>query len=79
MRNSILPGATLFCWLLTASISFAAEPAFDCGKAESSAEKLICSNYDLAALDQDLARVYEDAVSAVRTFADSDSALKELG
>jgi|GEM_PF-564069 len=53
-----------FLW---AFASNAAEPAFDCSKAQSSAEKLICSNDDLAALDRELAGVYEDAVGKVKS------------
>ncbi len=33
-------------------------PSFDCAKAESEAEKLVCSNYALAGLDNRLAEVY---------------------
>ena len=39
--------------------AWAAGPAFDCAKAESSAEKLVCSNDDLGTLDQKLADIYE--------------------
>ncbi len=48
----------LAVFILPASAALAAEPAFDCAKAESSAEELICSNEDLAALDRTLADVY---------------------
>lgn len=33
-------------------------PSFDCAKAESEAEKLVCSNYALAGLDNRLAELY---------------------
>jgi len=38
------------------------DPAFDCAKAESSAEKLICADPDLAALDRRLAERFAAAV-----------------
>ncbi len=39
-------------------------PTFDCGKAESSAEKLICEDTALAALDRRLAGRFEAALAA---------------
>lgn len=73
----LLAGVMTAC--LWASSVPAAEPAFDCAKAESSAEKLICSNDELAALDRDLANVYGEAVDAVRSLdAGADEALDEL-
>ena len=68
----------LAVFILPASAALAAEPAFDCAKAESSAEELICSNEDLAALDRTLADIYAEAVKAIGTFADKDTALKEF-
>jgi len=53
--------------LFWSSVSLAAEPAFDCAKAESSAEKLICSNDELADLDQTLAGIYSKAVDVVQS------------
>ena len=47
--------------------AWAAGPAFDCAKAESSAEKLVCSNDDLGTLDQKLADIYEGAVGVVKS------------
>ena len=41
-------------------------PAFDCSKAESSAEELICEDADLAALDRRVALRYAAALEAVR-------------
>jgi len=52
---------------LSVPAAMATEPTFDCTKAESSAEKLICSNDDLAALDRKLADVYEGAVGVVKS------------
>jgi len=60
------------------SVSMAAEPAFDCARAESSAEKLICSDDTLAGLDRQLAQTYADAVDKLKTVADSEAALNEL-
>ncbi|GAA0773905.1 DUF1311 domain-containing protein [Roseibium denhamense] len=56
----------------------AAAPAFDCGKAEGAAEKLICANADLAELDQTLAQVFQAAVNVTETFPDGQAALAEL-
>ena len=45
--------------LMVASMSGqAAEPSFDCKKAEGSVEKLICGDDQLAAMDVELARIY---------------------
>jgi uncharacterized protein len=41
-----------------ASPSLAAGPSFDCSKAETAGEKLICKDDGLAALDRELARLY---------------------
>ncbi|MEL7525808.1 MAG: MliC family protein [Pseudomonadota bacterium] len=68
----------LAAFILPAGAALAAEPAFDCAKAESSAEELICSNDDLAKLDRTLADVYGKAVAAIGTFADKDTALNDF-
>lgn len=48
----------------TATLCLAQDgPTFDCAKAESSAEKLICEDPALAALDRRLAEVFEAAVA----------------
>lgn len=68
--------AGAFFW---SSASLAAEPAFDCAKAESSAEKLICSNDELAALDRTLSDVYGKSVEVVTSLdAGADEALNTL-
>ncbi|MEP1596397.1 MAG: lysozyme inhibitor LprI family protein, partial [Halieaceae bacterium] len=41
--------------------AFAVAPAFDCDKAEGEVELLICSDDDLAVLDQRLSRTYSQA------------------
>jgi uncharacterized protein/heat shock protein HslJ len=40
-----------------------ASPSFDCEKAESSAEKLVCETPELARLDRELADVWEQAIA----------------
>jgi len=40
------------------------QPSFDCARADSSATELICTDPDLAALDRELARLYERARAA---------------
>ncbi|HEY7393180.1 MAG TPA: lysozyme inhibitor LprI family protein [Bryobacteraceae bacterium] len=39
-----------------------ASPSFDCTKASSPTEKLICSEPELAAMDKAMARVYQEAI-----------------
>lgn len=68
----------LAVFILPAGAALAADPAFDCAKAESSAEELICSNDDLAKLDRTLADVYGKAVATIETFADKDTALNDF-
>jgi uncharacterized protein len=45
-----------------ANVAKAAGPGFDCGKANSPAEKLICSDAELAGLDRKLTDVYGKAI-----------------
>ncbi|MAY86163.1 MAG: hypothetical protein CML02_05515 [Pseudooceanicola sp.] len=53
----------LACLALSPAAGLAQEgPAFDCAKAESSAEKLICEDAELAALDRRLADRFAAAV-----------------
>lgn len=53
----------LACLALSPTAALAQEgPAFDCAKAESSAEKLICEDAELAALDRRLADRFAAAV-----------------
>lgn len=54
-------------------------PSFECSEAESEAEKLVCSDPDLAALDWRLAERFEAAVKAVEGFGgDVEAAEAEL-
>jgi uncharacterized protein len=52
-------------------------PSFDCAKAESEAEKLVCSNYGLAALDKRLAEIY--AAELAKPGASKDLAATQRG
>lgn len=63
MRFMHLCLAVLAC---SGSAAFAQCPAFDCSKAESSAEELVCADADLAAADRRLADVYGRALAVVR-------------
>jgi uncharacterized protein len=49
--------AVLLLALLAPGVE-AAAPSFDCARAESAAEKLVCSDAALGALDQELARLF---------------------
>lgn len=52
---------------LAAAPAFAADaPSFDCAKADSAAETLICQDADLAALDRLVAGRYAAALAAIR-------------
>lgn len=52
-------------------------PSFDCAKAESEAETLVCANYGLAALDNRLAEVY--AAELAKPGAAKDLAARQRG
>ena len=67
--------------MVMAPVAVAAQdgPAFDCAKAESSAEKLICTDPELAALDRRLARHFEQAVAVAQGLdAGTDKAVANL-
>jgi uncharacterized protein len=53
--------ATLMCLVLT---SWARAATFDCDKASTSVEKVICSDTRLTNLDDQLGRRYKDALAA---------------
>ena len=57
--NKILLGTLLFSPLLAA----AATPSFDCAKAHSAAEQLVCQDAGLVALDNELAALYPKALA----------------
>ena len=49
----------LLCIAVTIPVTtFAASPSFDCAKASSSVEKLICNDAELAKLDNSLTSLY---------------------
>jgi len=50
--------ALLFALCLAAPPAAAAEPSFDCTKAEHEIEELVCADERLAALDREVARLY---------------------
>lgn len=64
--------------VLASGGAMAQGPSFDCAKAESGAEKLICGDADLAALDRLVAARYAAAVKVVRGL-DSGAAEAEAG
>jgi uncharacterized protein YecT (DUF1311 family) len=54
----------------SAAASASTSPSFDCRKATTAVEKLICSNPDLSKLDVSLAETYKEAVSKDRSIRD---------
>jgi uncharacterized protein len=67
--------------LVATPLSLAAQegPSFDCAAAESSAEKLVCADPDLAELDRRLAERFADAVAVAQSLgAGADEAEKTL-
>ncbi|MXU63931.1 MliC family protein [Oceanomicrobium pacificus] len=53
-------------------------PSFDCAKAESAAEELVCTTPVLAALDREMARLYRLAVDSPNLDADRAAELKAM-
>lgn len=45
-------------------------PSFDCKKARTNTEKLICSDKELAALDKEMAQAYKKARASLRALRD---------
>lgn len=58
----------------SAAASASSSPSFDCRKATTAVEKLICSNPDLSKLDVSLAETYKEAVSKDRSIRDDQRA-----
>lgn len=75
-----LPCCASYLAAIGAAAAQAAEgPSFDCGRAESSAEKLVCEDQALAEADRRLAARYEAAVAvAMGLDAGSKATLDEL-
>lgn len=69
--NSIL---LIMIWLMQALPAQAA--SFDCGKAKTEIEKLICSNAKLSKLDEEMATAYREAIKRV-TALDNEKATVE--
>jgi uncharacterized protein len=65
--GSILAAALL---VIAASAARAEGPSFDCAKAGTAAETLVCGDAELAALDRRVAAVYRDALEATEGMAD---------
>jgi uncharacterized protein len=59
MRIAFLLGLLAFCGAASAA-------SFDCNRARSSAEKVVCSNPELSDLDDTLGRYYSGAMAALR-------------
>lgn len=57
------PGKTLFGILVVAGTQLSSQPSFDCGKSSGAAERLICEDAELAALDQRLSETYRQAIA----------------
>ena len=59
----MLFSAGIFCTLLTLGVSGTVQAAsFDCGKATTKMEKMICADEDLSKLDEKLAEAYKTAL-----------------
>ncbi|GAB5373719.1 MAG: MliC family protein [Acuticoccus sp.] len=56
----------------------AADPAFDCTRAEHEIEVLICGDDALAAKDRALAAVYDEALAATAEMGDAEAAAQYL-
>jgi uncharacterized protein len=59
---------------LSAAGSTSTSPSFDCSKATTPVEKLICTNPELSKLDVGLAEMYKEAVSKDRSIRDDQRA-----
>jgi uncharacterized protein len=76
MMNRSLPWLCLFAVSATAVV---AQPSFDCSKAGSSAEELICTDATLAALDRRMAERFAAALDVIATLdAGRDTAESDL-
>jgi uncharacterized protein len=72
----LIVGAVLALGLASPLAARAVEPSFDCAKAESSAEKVVCSSNDLALLDRELARLSRLALTKGDLPKEAESTLK---
>ncbi len=65
MRRIFISLTTIFIWAIASALPSAAAsdaPSFDCAKANGAAEKLVCSDAQLAALDRETARLFNLAL-----------------
>lgn len=76
--DTMLP-TLLAALLVFSSSSLAAElPSFDCSKADSAAEDLVCADADLAGRDRKLAEIYRQSLERLDSGGDSSGAVGEL-
>ena len=54
------------------------KPSFDCKKASAPSEKTICARLDLAFLDEQMAKVYKQAVDSAKEWGDEGRCLKAV-
>lgn len=78
--SAFLAAALWFAAAATHAAAHAAAepPAFDCAKASREIEILVCDHSGLAALDRELAEVYDQALSALEGTADEKQAVRSL-
>ena len=69
---------TAVCALLLAAHCDAAEPSFSCRRAANTAERLICNDAALAALDRKLADVFGAAGKTPSPYTDLGSSQREF-
>lgn len=53
-----------------------ATPSFDCAKVSNATEKAICASSNLAALDQQMASVYNNALDSAKSWGDNGACMK---
>ncbi len=58
-----LASCCFMLWTCGAGLTAAVQPSFDCAKASTAIEKLICQNQELAQSDQELARAYRETLA----------------
>lgn len=63
MKKSILIIAFFICVCSAGRLCFAEEPSFDCLKAKTEVEKLICSDNELSMIDRNLSITYSEVSS----------------
>jgi uncharacterized protein len=66
MEHIMIRSLALLTLLMAPPVFGQDGPSFDCGKAESSAEKLVCEDAELARLDRRVAERYAAALDVIR-------------